>query len=409
VTRRRATSRNSANAQQRIKAKRAAALKASRNRRLSVSSKATEIARLTRERDDAVEQLSATSEVLRVISRSPGALEPVFQAMLENATRICEAKFGTLFRFEGDAYRAVASHNAPPELAASYREHGLRRPKPGTLFERMVRTKQACHTADYAAEPVPGTAARLGGARSFVCVPMLKDDELIGALAIYRQEVRPFTNKQIALVQNFAAQAVIAIENTRLLNELRESLQQQTATSEVLGVISSSPGELEPVFQAMLANSTRLCEASYGILWLREGDQFRTGAYYGALPPAYTERWRQGTLVQLDPEAPSVHAIKTRQPVQVVDFAESRAYLDRDPVAVDGVEVAGIRTLVAVPMLNGAVVDALADPTVRKRLTDIGQEIFPRDKQTPEALHAFHKAEAEKWWPIIKAAGIKAE
>src|SRR6266487_4335542 len=102
----------------------------------------------------------------------------------------------------------------------------------------------------------------------------------------------------------------------------------------------------------MLANATRLCEASYGILWRREGDQFRTGAFYGTLPPAYTERWRQGTLIHLDPEVPSVRAIKTRQSVQVADFAESRAYLDRDPVAVDGVEVAGIRTLVAVPMLR---------------------------------------------------------
>jgi GAF domain-containing protein len=120
----------------------------------------------------------------------------------------------------------------------------------------------------------------------------------------------------------------------------------------VLQVISSSPGELEPVFETMLANATRICEASYGILWLREGDQFCTGAFYGALPPAYTERWRQGTLIHLDPEVPSVRAIKTRQPVQVADFAESRAYLDRDPVAVDGVEIAGIRTLVAVPMLR---------------------------------------------------------
>src|SRR5712691_3473938 len=324
------------------------------------------LAVLTRELDaarqqlnEALEQQTATSEVLQVISGSPDELGPVFNAMLENAVRICEAKFGTLFRFEGDAYRAVALHNAPPKLAASYQEVGLRRPTPGTIFERMVRTKQVCHTADYAAEVVAGNASRLGGARSFVCVPMLKDDKLIGAFAIYRQEVRPFTDKQIDLLKNFANQAVIAIENARLLNELRqrtddltESLEQQTATSEVLQIISSSPGELEPVFQAMLERGTRLCEASYGILWLCQGDQFRTGGFYGALPPAYTERWPQGTLVHLDPDVPSVRAIKTRQPVQVADFAQSRAYLDGDPLAVDGVEVAGIRTLVAVPMLR---------------------------------------------------------
>jgi two-component system, NtrC family, sensor kinase len=143
---------------------------------------------------------------------------------------------------------------------------------------------------------------------------------------------------------------------TRELAETRkalaEALEQQTATSEVLQVISTSPGELQPVFEAMLANATRLCEASYAILWLREGDQFRAGAFYGALPPAYTERWRQGTLVHLDPEAPSVRATKTRQPVQAADFAKSRAYFERDPLAVDGVELAGIRTLVAVPMLR---------------------------------------------------------
>jgi hypothetical protein len=161
---------------------------------------------------------------------------------------------------------------------------------------------------------------------------------------------------------------------TRELAETRKALaearDQQAATSEVLRVISSSPGELQPVFDAMLANATRLCEASYGILWLREGDQFRTGAFYGALPPAYTERWRQGTLIHLDPEVPSVRAIKTRQPVQVADFAESRAYLDRDPVAVDGVEVAGIRTLVAVPMLreNEAIGSiAIRSPRRRRR------------------------------------------
>ena len=188
---------------------------------------------------------------------------------------------------------------------------------------------------------------------------MLKENEVVGAIGIYRQEVRPFTVKQIALVQNFAAQAVIAIENTRLLNELRqrtddlaESLEQQTATSEVLSVISSSPGELGPVFQSMLANATKLCEASYGTFWLCEGDAFRVAALHGALPAAYMERLRSATLLRPGPQVPAVQALITRQPVQVSDMRASQAYLDREPLAVVGVEVHGIRTLVAVPMFK---------------------------------------------------------
>jgi GAF domain-containing protein len=305
-----------------------------------------ELRQRTDDLSEALEQRTATSEVLKVISSSPGELEPVFQTMLENATRICEANFGTLFRFEGDTYRAVASHNAPPPLAASYREGGLRRPTPGTLFERMIRTKQICRTADYAAESIPGNAARLGGARSLVCVPMLKDDALIGALSIYRQEVRPFTEKQVELVQNFAAQAVIAIENTRLLNELRESLQQQTATSEVLGVISSSRGELEPVFQAMLENATRICEADLGSMALYEDGGFRNVARHGA-PPAYAELRQREPFFHPHPEAPLGRVAKTKKIVHVDDVLAQ-------PEHAQGAlaKAAGARTMLGVPMLK---------------------------------------------------------
>src|SRR5947209_1244840 len=324
-----------------------------------------ELRQRTGDLSEALEQQTATSDVLRVISSSPGDLQPVFEAILANATRICGAKFGTLYLYDGDAFHAAAFHNAPPAFIEQ-RKRAPVRPGPDTSLGQAARTKQVAHILDSMEresyrrrDPFVVAGAELGGYRTIVSVPMLKEDKLIGVISIYRQEVRPFADKQIALVESFAAQAVIAIENTRLLNELRqrtadlgEALERQTATTEILRVISTSPGELDPVFQTMLAHATRLWEASYGILWLREGDQFRTGAFYGALPAAYTERWGQGTLVRLDSEVPSVRAINTRQPVQVADFAESRAYLDRDPVAVDGVDVAGIRTLVAVPMLR---------------------------------------------------------
>jgi GAF domain-containing protein len=311
---------------------------------------AIENARLLNELRESLQQQTATADVLKVISTSPGELEPVFQAMLENAVRICEAKFGTLFRFEGHAYRAVATHNAPQELMDEYGRHGLREPTPGGILDRMLRTKQVCHTADYAAESVHGTAARFGGARSIVCVPMLKDNVLIGAFSIYRQEVRPFTDKQIALLENFAAQAVIAIENARLLSELRESLEQQTATSEVLKVISSSPGDLQPVFDAMLANATRICEAKFGTLYLYDGEAYRTASMCNA-PPAFAEYRRRGPI-HPGPGTGLGRIARTKQLVHVADITAEQSYIDRDPLFVTAVELGGFRALLAVPMLK---------------------------------------------------------
>jgi two-component system, NtrC family, sensor kinase len=247
-----------------------------------------ELRQRTDDLSESLEQQTATSEVLSVISSSPGDLEPVFQAMLANATRICDAKFGALFRLDGEGVHLAAEVGTPPEYAEFHRRRGPFKPIPGSQGDRVLRSKQVIHTADYAAEVPSSPAVTLGGARSTITVPMLQEEELIGTIHIYRQEVRPFTDKQIELVQNFAAQAVIAIENTRLLNELRESLQQQTATADVLKVISSSPGELEPVFNAVLANAIRLCEASFGNLMLYEGDAFRRVALHNA-PADYQE------------------------------------------------------------------------------------------------------------------------
>ena len=223
-----------------------------------------ELRQRTDDLSEALEQQTATSEVLAAISSSPGELEPVFRAMLENAVRICEAKFGVLNLHENGALRMGAMHNVPSAFADFLQQgRGAYKPTPGSLLDRVMRTKEVGHIADNAAEAA-GRAATLGGARSIICVPMLKENELIGTISIYRQEVRPFTEKQIKLLTNFAAQAVIAIENTRLLNELRESLEQQTATSEVLQVISSSPGELEPCSRRCWRTQPAICEAKFG-------------------------------------------------------------------------------------------------------------------------------------------------
>ena len=222
--------------------------------------------------------------MLRVISASPGDLAQVFQTILENAVRILEAKFGTLFLCEGELVRPVAGVGLPTKLSEFQAERGGFVPPPGLPLARLVETKKVAHLLDDPERLSPAT--KLGGARSQIAVPMLREGKVVGAIYIYRQEVKPFTDKQIELVSNFAAQAVIAIENARLLNEQRESLQQQTATSEVLQVISRSPSELLPVFDAILANATRLCDAKFGFLFLYEEDGLRAVAAHN-VPPSF--------------------------------------------------------------------------------------------------------------------------
>ena len=316
----------------------------------------------TRELTESLEQQTATSEVLRVISSSPGDLQPVFQAMLENATRICEAKFGALYLTEGDAVRMMATSGVSQQVDEELRSAGLRRPGPRTALGRVIATKQTAQVADALNEPgffdvKPGYSgpqlSSVAGARTLVAVPMLKEGVLIGAIVIYRQEVRPFADKQIALLETFAAQAVIAIENTRLLNELRESLQQQTATSEVLSVISSSPGELQPVFRAMLENATRICEAKFGNLFLYEEGVFRNVCPIG--PHAYSEWFRREPMVVLrdqHPQIPLARVARTKEIVHTPDLTADRTYIEGDPRIVALVESAGARSLLSVPMLK---------------------------------------------------------
>jgi GAF domain-containing protein len=332
--------------------------KAGRNRSVSIAGQETVVARLTRERDEALLRETANSEILRLISKSPGDLELVFRTILENATRICNANFGNLFRFDGENLYPVAQFNTPAALLEAITRRGPFKPIPGISLDHVMRTKQVFHSADTAAEPVHGLSTKLGGARTQVTVPMLKDDALIGAILIYRQEVRPFTEKQIELLKNFAAQAVIAIENTRLLSELRqrttdltESLERQTATSEVLCVISSSPGALEPVFDSVLENATHLCQAKFGNLYLCEGDAFRTIAMYN-MPPAFAEVRRRDPLVHPTPGNVLARLAKTRCPVNVPDCTEEPAYIERNPLFVTAVELGRFRAVLAVPMLK---------------------------------------------------------
>ena len=314
---------------------------------------AIENTRLLNELRELLQQQTATSEVLQVISKSPGELEPVFEAMLENAVRICGAKFGTLFRYDGDIVDLAAQFGTPPALTEFQRKRGrFRAETRGTgILGRVIRTKAVVHSADSAADPNPGVATTLGGARSIVGVPMFKDDVLVGAIVIYRQEVRPFTDKQIELVKNFAAQAVIAIENTRLLNELRqrtddltELLEQQTATSEVLKVISSSPGELTPVFELMLENAVRICEASFGNLLLYENDAFRHVALYNA-PQAWAVEQQRDPIA---PRRTAYFLYRVADTKQVTHIADVALENPDEPIA----KVAGARTLLIVPMLK---------------------------------------------------------
>jgi len=313
-----------------------------------------ELRQRTEDLSESLEQQTATSEVLKVIAGSQGKLELVFTAMLENATRICGAKFGVLYLCEGqDTVRAVAMHGAPQPYLEERRRNPVIRPAPATTLGRVLGNKQTVQNADvrndarYLDLPSGYSDSLLGklaGARTILAVPMLKNEVLIGAFGIYRQEVRPFTDKQIALVQNFAAQAVIAIENGRLLSELRDSRGRQTATSEVLRVISSSRGDLTPVFHAILENATRICEATFGSLLLCEGEAYHRAALYNA-PPQFEEFNKNAPILRRG-MAPTVdHAIDTRQVRHTLDAAVEEPDA---PIA----RYAGARTLLDVPMLK---------------------------------------------------------
>jgi GAF domain-containing protein len=312
---------------------------------------AMENARLIAEQREALEQQTATAEVLRVINRSPGELVPVFHVMLEKATALCEAAFGTLVTYDGERFTPAAAHGVPTAFADFRSERGAFPPPPGSSLERVATGEDLVHIANVATDPGQAVTplVELGGCRTLVCVALRKDEALIGAITVYRQEVRQFTEKQIALLQNFAAQAVIAMENARLITETREALEQQTATAEVLQVINASPADLTPVFDTMLERAMRLCDAAFGSLLIYDGENLQAAALR-SVPEEFASFLREPIVPE--PGTALAQVIDERRIVHWNDARTQDAYLKRAPLAVAGVEGGGVRTLIGVPLVK---------------------------------------------------------
>jgi class 3 adenylate cyclase len=314
-----------------------------------------ELAECRAERDEALAQQTATAEVLGVINSSPGNLAPVFDAILEKATRFCEAAFGTLWTYDGERFQAVALRQVP-QAYADFLSQAPLRPVPFSGLGRVAAGESVVHFLDVASnDAYQGSDAalhallELGKARTTVAVPLRKDGGVLGAITAYRQEVRPFSDKQIALLQNFAEQAVIAMENARLLTETREALEQQTATAEVLQVINSSPGDLAPVFETILEKAHALCGATYGGLVLRDRDGFRNVAGRG--DPGFVERWRQVRPLHPPPGSPVTRLMLGEKVIHLADAPADDNYRSTTPQEIQQLgEVGGLRTLLMVPL-----------------------------------------------------------
>ena len=304
-----------------------------------------------RELAEATEQQTATSEVLNVIARSPVELQPVYQAILTNTTRLCEANIAALFLFDGELLHTAASFGTTPEFAA-HLEQSRPRPSHETTTRLAALERRTVHVADLLSDrdfvPNPRELYEKENVRTVLSVPMLREDKLVGVITTWRREVRPFSDKQVALIKTFADQAVIAIENARLFNDLKESLEQQTATSEILGVIASSPTDLQSVFDKILANAARLCDAKAGTLFLHEDGTFKAVALCGA-----TSAWAEWVRnpIRPGPDTGLAHLVRELKPIHVADILAELTDPQSQPNRVAAI-VGGARTGLHVPMLK---------------------------------------------------------
>jgi two-component system, NtrC family, sensor kinase len=314
----------------------------------------SEVENLRRALSEALEQQMATGEILRVIASSPSDVRPVFDTILDNATRLCEAHRGGLFLFDGEAYHAAAFRGAASALVEHHSRAPIR-PGPHTALARVLRELRPVHIDDVVADaafaegdPLRRAVVELEGMRTLLMVPLLKEGRLVGALAVHRREVRPFTDRQMDLLQTFAAQAVIAIENVRLSNETKEALEQQTATAEILRVIASSPTELQPVMDVVAGSAARFCGAPDTSIWRLEGELLRRAATQGRLPASTSI----GGTIAVSPRDVAGRAVLDRQTIHIEDllgpsettFPETQERLRRLHVPT--------RTMLATPLLR---------------------------------------------------------